>query len=97
MLDEAARLFALLSDPTRLRLVSALHGRDELSVRVLADQTGSSVANASQHLNRLAAGGVLARRRQGKSVLYRIADDRIGELCEIVCSRVRDRAQRLLV
>jgi ArsR family transcriptional regulator len=96
MLDEAARLFALLSDPTRLRLVSSLHEQDELSVRELADRTGSSVANASQHLNRLAVGGVVARRRQGKSVLYRIADDRIGDLCEIVCSRVRDRAEQLL-
>jgi DNA-binding transcriptional ArsR family regulator len=96
MLDEAARLFALLSDPTRLRIVSALHEDDELSVRALADRTGSSVANASQHLNRLAAGGVVARRRAGKSVLYRIADERIGQLCEIVCSGVRERAERLL-
>jgi ArsR family transcriptional regulator len=96
MLDEAARLFALLSDPTRLRIVSALHEADELSVRALADRTGCSVANASQHLNRLAAGGIVARRRDGKSVLYRVADERVGQLCEIVCSGVRERAERLL-
>jgi DNA-binding transcriptional ArsR family regulator len=96
ILDEAARLFALLSDPTRLRIVSALHDEEELPVQVLAARTGSSVANASQHLNRLAAGGIVARRRQGKSVLYRIADERIGQLCEIVCSSVRDRARLIL-
>jgi ArsR family transcriptional regulator len=96
LLDEAARLFALLSDPTRLRLVSVLHEEDELPVQALAARAGCSTANASQHLNRLAIGGIVARRRQGKSVLYRIADERIGQLCEIVCSRVRDRAERLL-
>lgn len=56
MLDEASRLFAPLSEPTRLRIVRALHEADELSVRALADRTGSSLANTSQNLNRLAAG-----------------------------------------
>jgi len=96
LLDEAARLFGLLADPTRLRLISTLHDSEELSVGELADRTGVSVANASQHLNRLAGVGLLARRREGKNVHYRIADERIGQLCEIVCAGVRERARLLL-
>ena len=96
MLDEASRLFAPLSEPTRLRVVSALHEADELSVRALVDRTGSSLANTSQNLNRLATGS-WARPSDGKSVRYRIADERIGQLCEIVCSRVCEHAERLLV
>ena len=92
LLDDVARLFGLLSDPTRLRLVRALHEHGELAVGELAGLTGASVANTSQHLARLAASGVVVRRREGKSVRYRIADPRLEELCETVCASVRDRA-----
>jgi DNA-binding transcriptional ArsR family regulator len=95
LLDEVARLFAQLSDPTRLRLLSRLHDDGELSVGDLAARTGVTVANVSQHLNRLALAGLVARRRNGKQVLYRIADPRLEELCDLVCSSVRERAELL--
>jgi ArsR family transcriptional regulator len=96
LLDEVARLFALLSDPTRLRLLSTLHDSGELPVGELAERTGISLPNASQHLTRLAAAGVVARRREGRSVHYRIADPRIEQLCDIVCAAVRERAAALV-
>jgi ArsR family transcriptional regulator len=96
LLDEVARLFSLLSDPTRLRLLSRLHDDGELAVGELAEATGVSLANVSQHLNRLAAAGLLARRRDGRTVRYRIADPRLEELCDLVCSRVRERAEALV-
>lgn len=89
LLDSAARRFALLADPTRLRIVSALHDAGEASVGALAEQAGIPLANASQHLNRLAQGGIVARRRSGTSVLYRIVDPSIEALCDIVCSGLR--------
>ena len=95
LLEEVARLFGLLSDPTRLRLLSRLHDDGELNVGELAERTGVAVANVSQHLNRLAAAGVVARRRDGKHVRYRIADPRLEELCDLVCSGVRERAELL--
>jgi DNA-binding transcriptional ArsR family regulator len=95
LLDEVARLFSLLSDPTRLRLLSTLHDRGESGVGDLAEATGVSLPNASQHLSRLATAGVVARRREGRSVLYRIADERITQLCDIVCAGVRERAAQL--
>jgi len=90
LLESAARRFALLSDPTRLRVVSALHDAGEISVGALAEQAGIPLANASQHLNRLAQGGIVARRRVGTSVLYRIDDPTIEALCDIVCSGLQD-------
>ena len=86
LLHEAARRFSLLSDPTRLRIVSMLHDAGEISVGQLAAETGVSLASVSQHLNRLANGGIVAKRRNGTSVLYRITDDTIEALCDIVCA-----------
>jgi ArsR family transcriptional regulator len=52
------------------------------------------VANASQHLQRLAQGGIVGRRRDGQAVRYRIADETIEQLCRIVCGAVTDRSSR---
>lgn len=66
--------------------MSTLHDVGEISVSELAARTEIPVASVSQHLNRLAIGGIVARRRQGTSVMYRIADDTIEALCDLVCS-----------
>ncbi|HSP73112.1 MAG TPA: metalloregulator ArsR/SmtB family transcription factor [Gaiellaceae bacterium] len=95
LIDEVAGLFALLSDPSRLRLVRALHEHGELPVGEIAARAGTTVANASQHLLRLSAAGVLVRRRAGKSVVYRVADPRIEQLCATVCASVRARSEIL--
>jgi ArsR family transcriptional regulator len=90
LLEEAARRFALLADPTRLRLVSALHDAGEISVGQLATRSGIPLASVSQHLNRLAHGGLVARRREGTSVKYRISDPSIEALCDLVCAGLRE-------
>jgi DNA-binding transcriptional ArsR family regulator len=91
LLEDAARLFSLLGDPTRLRLVRELNDAGELTVGALAARSGTTLANASQHLLRLAAAGLVGRRRAGKSVVYRIVDPRLEHLCDTVCASVRDR------
>lgn len=95
VLQEAARRFALLGDPTRLGIVSVLHDRGECTVGEVAQATGVSVPNASQHLGRLALGGIVGRRRDGRTVRYRIVEDTIQQLCTIVCVSVTDRARLL--
>jgi DNA-binding transcriptional ArsR family regulator len=87
-LDDVARRFALLGDPTRLKIVRALHEGGELTVGEIAEAAGTSVANASQHLQRLAVGGIVGRRRNGQAVCYRIVDGTIEQLCTIVCGSV---------
>lgn len=92
-LEETAARFALLGDPTRLHLLSLLLERGECTVSELAGAAGVSVPNASQHLRRLALGGILGRRRAGSQVHYRVVESTIGQLCDIVCASVADRAR----
>src|SRR6516165_7361146 len=60
----------------RLELLELL-AQGERTVEVLAEQTGLSVANASQHLQQLRRAGLLKSRRQGKFVNYALTDDSI--------------------
>lgn len=90
MLEEVARRFALLGDPTRLRIVRILHERGEATVSEIAAATGTSAANASQHLRRLLLGGVAGRARDGQAVRYRITDPAIEQVCAIVCGSLAD-------
>ncbi|PZR67815.1 MAG: transcriptional regulator [Candidatus Dormiibacter spiritus] len=95
LLEEAARRFALLGDPSRLRLLNVLHDRGELAVGEIAVRTDISRENASQHLTRLAAAGLIARRRRGTSVFYRVDDATLAEICALICRGVRTRASAL--
>jgi DNA-binding transcriptional ArsR family regulator len=88
ILEDVARRFALLGDPTRLKIVRALHEGGEAAVGEIADAAGASAANTSQHLQRLAAGGIVGRRRDGQAAYYRIIDETIEQLCAIVCGSV---------
>lgn len=95
VLQETAARFALLGDPTRLHLLSLLLEGPDQSVSDLARAARVSVANASQHLRRLEAGGILARGRTGNTVHYRVVEESIERLCAIVCASVQDRARLL--
>lgn len=60
----------------RLELLEQM-AQGERSVEVLSDRTGLSIPNASQHLQLLKHGGLIAGRREGKFVYYRLVDDSI--------------------
>jgi len=60
----------------RLELLEQL-AQGERNVEILAQRTGLSVANASQHLQHLRRAGLLKSRRQGKFIYYMLADDGI--------------------
>jgi DNA-binding transcriptional ArsR family regulator len=95
MIEEVARRFALLSDPTRLRILHTLLERSEESVTGLAKATGVARANVSQHLSRLLGAGMVRRRRVGHSIHYTIADETLAPLCDLVCSAVQERTRQL--
>ena len=63
----------------RLDLLEQL-AQGERSVEVLAQITGLSVANASQHLQHMRRAGLVATRREGKFIYYRLADDAVLDL-----------------
>jgi rhodanese-related sulfurtransferase/DNA-binding transcriptional ArsR family regulator len=68
-----------LGHPHRLELLEQL-AQGERSVERLAQRTGLSIANASQHLQHLRRAGIVTNRRDGKFVYYRLADDAVLEL-----------------
>ena len=89
-LDLIAARFRALSEPTRLKLLMALED-GEKNVTELVNLTGATQTNVSRQLGVLATAGLLARRKSGLSVLYRIADPGIFDLCGHVCKSLQER------
>jgi ArsR family transcriptional regulator len=71
---EFATVARALGSPHRLEMLEHL-AQGERGVEALAERIGLSVANASQHLQHLRRAGLVASRRDGKFVFYRLADD----------------------
>ena len=88
--DRAAELFGVLATPVRLRIIGALCG-SEKNVTQLLDEIEVSQPNMSRHLNELYRTGVVAKRRSGVQVFYRIADESVVLVCNAVCERVEFR------
>jgi DNA-binding transcriptional ArsR family regulator len=91
--DDVARRFALLSDPTRLRVLSYLLEAGEASPTEVARAIGLGRTNVSQHLSRLLSAGMVGRRREGQAFQYRVIDAMLRPLCELVCSSLRERTE----
>jgi len=90
VVERVADRFRLLGDPTRLRLVNALHAEGELSVGDLVKRVGMSYGAVSKQLSMLRAHGILDRRREGTRIYYLISDPSLGALCDAVCKGIRD-------
>jgi DNA-binding transcriptional ArsR family regulator len=69
-----AAVFKVLANDTRLRLLHALVRADELCVTDLAAFLGMTPQAVSNQLQRLSDLGILASRREGNSIFYRLVD-----------------------
>lgn len=78
--DLAAEVFGILSDVTRIRIILALRGADELPVNALAEAVGKSPSGVSQHLARLRMARMVTTRQDGTRVLYRLSDEHASVL-----------------
>lgn len=76
---EFAAVAKALGHAHRLELLEQL-AQGERSVEVLAQKTGLSIANASQHLQHMRRAGIVSARRDGKFVHYRLVDDGVLDL-----------------
>ena len=92
-LEQVAAYFQALSEPTRLSLLNHLRG-SERSVGELAQLCGFTAANVSRHLTLLTQHGLVAREGRGTSVYYRIADETVFALCDLVCGSVARQLER---
>lgn len=72
--------FALLADPTRLTLLLCIHAAVEICVSDLAVAAGLKDTTTSQALRLLRAQGLVATRRDGRVVRYRLADETVHTL-----------------
>jgi len=89
-----ARRFRALGEPLRVRMLDLL--RDgESSVNELAERLGAGQQNVSKHLAVLIDSGMLARRKEGNHVYYRIADEGVFALCEQVCGSLQSQLSTL--
>jgi DNA-binding transcriptional ArsR family regulator len=69
--DAAVTAFAMLAEPTRLRILWALSDGAEHDVTTLAGAAGVPATIASQHLSKLRLAGLVSARRAGRHVHYR--------------------------
>ncbi len=84
--ESAAELFGLLANPMRLRILRVLC-QAEQSVSEIVEETGAAQSNVSQHLALLYRHRVVARRREGSQIHYRVVNELVVELCRTVCTR----------
>lgn len=76
LLTQLASVAKALGHAHRLELLELI-AQGERNVERLAGAAALTVGNASQHLQQLRRAGLLASRRNGKQVLYRLTDDAI--------------------
>ena len=98
LVELIARRFRAMSEPMRIRLLDRLR-EGEATVAELTDALGASQQNVCKHLAVLTDAGILARRKDGNRVYYRIADEGVLAICEEVCGSVQrqlDELQQIL-
>ena len=91
LLERIALRLRAMANPVRLRILHTLED-GELSVGEIVPRTGTSQANVSKQLAVLRGAGLVASRRQGVSVYYRISDLMVFDICRTVCDSLLDRA-----
>lgn len=96
VLELMADKFRMLGDSTRLAILNSLMMGGELNVSEVVVATNRNTANVSKHLKQLAASGLLARRKEGSFVLYRLNDPVVERICELMCDSLRSEIESQL-
>jgi ArsR family transcriptional regulator len=92
---DLAKVFKLLSDETRLRILFYLARQAELHVRALCEILGQSQPAVSHHLALLRVAGLIESRREGKHNFYRVLPHRFQELLNTVFDTVPESDRRI--
>lgn len=89
---EAAEVLRCIGHPVRLRIVELLETAGELNVSTIRENVGLEQAVASQHLGLMRNKGILASRREGVHVFYRLLDEKVTQVIECLRSCDAKRA-----
>jgi len=87
-----ARQFALMADPTRLRMLMALDA-GELCVYDLAAATGINRSTVSHQLRILREARLVRWRRDGKAIYYALDDDHVVSLMAMASAHLVEEAK----
>ncbi len=93
--DLVAKYFRGLGDATRVRILGLLEESGELSVSELVVAVGQSQSKVSNHLACLRWCGFVDADRDGRTVRYRVADDRVSQLLALGRSLLADNAEHV--
>lgn len=88
--DKVARYFALLSDPSRLKVIHAICNSEQ-SVSEVVEATGLSQSTVSRHLANLHHSGVASRRKEGTQAFYAVTDTTLTDICRTACVNLLSR------
>lgn len=79
---DIAHVAALIGDPARANMLTALMSGKALTVSELAEEAGVTVQTASSHLSKLDEGGLLRPRKQGRHKYFALASDDVANVLE---------------
>jgi len=82
--QQAAAMLKCIGHPVRLQIIELLDRDGEQNVTAIYEALGIEQAVASQHLNLMRDKGVLAGRRDGVNVYYRIDDTRVTRVIDCI-------------
>lgn len=95
--DQVCDTMRLLTNKSRLMILCLLHD-GEKSVGDLVDAIGAREPAVSQHLALMRHHGIIQARREGRSMIYSVADPQIGQLLEalygIYCGNEADQRRQ---
>lgn len=87
-----AKLFRGFGDSSRLSILNALR-QGPLTVSEIVEATGLRQPNASNHLGCLRDCGLVTAAQNGRYVIYRLSDDRVGDIIALAESLLADVAR----
>ena len=90
MLCDLAELFKIFGDSTRIKILYALLDK-EMNVTEIAEALNMTQPAISQQLRLLKANGLVAFRREGKSLIYSLADEHVKIILNIGVEHLGDR------
>jgi DNA-binding transcriptional ArsR family regulator len=78
-IEQRARVFKALSDPTRLRIVEMLADKDEMCGSEIADELGISLALLCHHWSTLEYAGLITKRKAGQTASISLNEELLAD------------------
>jgi ArsR family transcriptional regulator, arsenate/arsenite/antimonite-responsive transcriptional repressor len=82
--EDMARIFAALSDPARLRMLSLIASEGEVCSCALEGPLGKSQPTVSHHTRILAAAGLIVGQKRGRWMWWRVVPERLNNVARVL-------------